>query len=55
MPGPAFHDGTFFPGHTYRYSVSAVDRRSHESGRSAEADGDRAERITSMAGEGESR
>ena len=35
--GPAFHDARVLPGHTYRYGVSAVDKTSHESGRSAEA------------------
>jgi len=35
--GPAFHDTGVVPGHSYRYSVSAVDRSGHESGRSAEA------------------
>ena len=35
--GPAFHDAHVLPGHTYRYSVSAVDKSGHESGRSAEA------------------
>ena len=35
--GPAFHDAHVLPGHTYRYGVSAVDWRGHESGRSAEA------------------
>jgi hypothetical protein len=34
--GPAFHDAHVLPGHTYRYAVSAVDKDSHESGRSAE-------------------
>jgi hypothetical protein len=36
VPGPAYHDDHVLPGHTYRYSVSAVDRGAHESGRSAE-------------------
>jgi len=35
--GPAFHDARVLPGHTYRYGVSAVDQKGHESGRSAEA------------------
>lgn len=35
--GPAFHDARVLPGHTYHYSVSAVDKGGHESGRSAEA------------------
>jgi hypothetical protein len=37
VPGPAFHDADVLPGHTYRYGVSAVDNKGHESGRSAEA------------------
>lgn len=37
VAGPAFHDPGVQPGHAYRYSVSAVDRDGHESGRSAEA------------------
>lgn len=37
LPGPAFHDANVVPGHTYRYSVSAVDKGGHESARSAEA------------------
>ena len=36
--GPAFHDTDVLPGHTYIYSVSAVDARGNESGRSAEAE-----------------
>ncbi|HTB98971.1 MAG TPA: fibronectin type III domain-containing protein [Terracidiphilus sp.] len=35
--GPAFHDTTAQPGHTYVYAVSAVDQSGHESARSAEA------------------
>jgi hypothetical protein len=35
--GPAFHDGRVQPGHTYRYTVSAIDQGGHESARSAEA------------------
>ena len=35
--GPAFHDAHVFPGHMYRYGVSAVDKGGHESGRSDEA------------------
>lgn len=34
--GPAFHDADVEPGHTYHYSVTAVDQGGHESGRSAE-------------------
>jgi hypothetical protein len=34
---PAFHDTQVQPGHTYRYTVSAVDQGGHESARSAEA------------------
>ena len=34
---PAFHDTQVQPGHTYLYEVSAVDKRGHESARSAEA------------------
>ena len=39
MPGvePAFHDTKVQPGHTYQYTVSAVDKGGHESARSAEA------------------
>ncbi len=37
VTGPAFHDAPVLPGHTYRYSVSALDKGGHESGRSAEA------------------
>jgi hypothetical protein len=35
--GPGYHDGSVQPGHTYFYSVSAVDEEGHESARSAEA------------------
>jgi hypothetical protein len=35
--GPAFRDAHVLPGRTYRYGVSAVDNKGHESGRSAEA------------------
>jgi hypothetical protein len=35
--GPAFHDDSVLPGHTYRYGVSAVDKGGRESGRSEEA------------------
>lgn len=35
--GPAFHDAQVQAGHTYHYSVSAVDQGGHESARSAEA------------------
>lgn len=37
VAAPAFHDTDVLPGHTYRYSVSAVDLGGHESDRSAEA------------------
>ena len=37
VAGPAFHDASVLPGHTYRYGVSAVDRNGHESGRSQDA------------------
>lgn len=35
--GPAYHDGHVEAGHTYLYTVSAVDQGGHESARSAEA------------------
>lgn len=35
--GPAWHDAQVVPGHTYHYTVSAVDEGGHESARSAEA------------------
>jgi len=35
--GPAFHDAHVEPGHTYRYAVTALDQRGHESARSGEA------------------
>jgi hypothetical protein len=35
--GPAFHDVHVEPGHTYRYTVSAVDQSGRESAHSAEA------------------
>ncbi len=35
---PAYHDADVMPGHTYIYSVSAVDEKGHESGRSANAE-----------------
>jgi hypothetical protein len=35
--GPAYHDAAVEPGHTYQYTVSAVDQGGHESARSAEA------------------
>ncbi len=38
VPGPAFHDPSVQPGHTYTYGVSAVDQKGHESGRSASAE-----------------
>ena len=34
---PAFHDAPVEPGHTYHYTVSAVDLSGHQSARSAEA------------------
>ena len=34
---PAFHDTQVQAGHTYEYTVSAIDQGGHESGRSAEA------------------
>ncbi|MDE3187841.1 MAG: fibronectin type III domain-containing protein [Acidobacteriota bacterium] len=37
VAGPAFHDAQVQPGHTYRYAVTAVDQKGHESARSAEA------------------
>lgn len=36
--GPAYHDASVQPGHTYAYAVSAVDEQGHESARSAEAE-----------------
>jgi len=36
--GPAFHDTQVQPGHTYRYSVTAIDLGGHESARSPEAE-----------------
>jgi hypothetical protein len=36
--GPAFHDTQVKPGHTYRYSVTAIDQLGHESARSVEAE-----------------
>jgi fibronectin type 3 domain-containing protein len=35
---PAYHDANVQPGHTYRYSVSAIDQLGHESARSAETE-----------------
>lgn len=35
--GPGYHDATVQPGHTYAYSVTAIDQQGHESARSAEA------------------
>jgi len=35
--GPAFHDAHALAGHTYSYSVSAIDQGGHESARSAQA------------------
>jgi hypothetical protein len=37
LEGPAFHDANVQPGHTYAYSVSAIDHEGHESARSGEA------------------
>ena len=36
--GPAFHDAQVQPGHTYRYSVSAIAQNGHESPRSADTE-----------------
>ncbi|HWE85358.1 MAG TPA: fibronectin type III domain-containing protein [Terracidiphilus sp.] len=38
VPGPAFHDPSVEAGHAYIYGVSAVDRKGHESTRSADAE-----------------
>ena len=38
LVGPAFHDTTVRPGHSYRYAVTAIDQGGHESARSAEAE-----------------
>ena len=38
LVSPAFHDNHVQPGHTYRYAISALDPRGHESERSAEAE-----------------
>jgi hypothetical protein len=38
IAAPAFHDTHVQPGHTYRYAVSAIDRRGHESARSPETE-----------------
>jgi bacillopeptidase F len=35
---PAFHDTLVQTGHTYRYAVTAIDQRGHESPRSAETE-----------------
>jgi hypothetical protein len=35
--GPGYHDPNVQPGHTYAYSVTAIDQQGHESARSAEA------------------
>ncbi len=35
--GPGYHDATVLPGHTYAYSVTAIDQQGHESARSTEA------------------
>ncbi len=37
LTGPGYHDASVQPGHTYFYSVSAMDEEGHESARSAEA------------------
>jgi hypothetical protein len=37
LPSPAFHDAAIMAGHTYAYSVSAVDKSGNESTRSAES------------------
>jgi hypothetical protein len=36
--GPAYHDGSVEPGHTYSYAVSAIDLGGRESARSAETE-----------------
>ena len=41
--GPAFHDDHVLPGHTYRYSVSAVDKRRPRERPLRRGDGDRAQ------------
>ena len=38
VAGPAYHDASVLPGHTYAYAVSAVDEQGHESARSTEAE-----------------
>ena len=38
LVSPAFHDAGIQPGHTYSYSVTAIDRGGHESARSVEAE-----------------
>jgi hypothetical protein len=38
QPGPAFHDAHVEPGHSYRYTVTAIDQGGHEGARSAEAE-----------------
>jgi hypothetical protein len=35
--GPGYHDPNVQPGHTYTYSITAIDQDGHESARSAEA------------------
>jgi fibronectin type 3 domain-containing protein len=35
--GPAYRDAVVRPGHTYQYTVSAIDQGGHESARSTEA------------------
>jgi hypothetical protein len=37
LNAPAFHDAHVQPGRSYRYAVTAIDERGHESARSAEA------------------
>jgi hypothetical protein len=36
--GPGYHDANVEPGHTYKYAVSAIDQKGHESARSAGAE-----------------
>jgi len=38
LAGPAFHDNHVQPGHTYRFAVSAIDQRGHESAHSSEVE-----------------
>ncbi len=37
LPAPAFHDASIVAGHTYIYSVTAVDKSGNESKHSAES------------------